>query len=232
MQLTLILFSAVLSVLALVGETWDSTQPTVLQKLTGLGKVTIVLIVFVTGISLCTTYQDNQKKMAREKAVRSLITEQVDMSLDSILSPFRALYRDTHSTGYIDDNDVTFDLLLSPDTLQSFENVCLKLRPTTFYSVPDAGTWEDILQAGIGRGLLRLRRLVNTYAGQMDPTLQQRVHQLLDRGSFNHYANRVDGTNIEERQDVPRCFVAPTADTYRGYLETVRAIDQAQELAG
>jgi len=159
----LLTFSAALA--AIVGNTWDKNEVG-LKKLTVPGRFTPVLVIFSLVYSLCSAYQQRDQKQRedlKKKKLGKIINSEISKSLDSIASPFRSLYIENNGGQYMSEKEISFDLLLTESMLEKAQRACLELRPKTFYSIPDSGTWNDIFCSGITSGIGRLKRMVSDY---------------------------------------------------------------------
>lgn len=226
MDYILVGLTVLAGVVAIRGDTWDATKKNLRERLTGTGKATLVVLIATGLLSTWKQYADNREKADRDEAAKSVINYEIDRSLADILKPFRAMYRDTKNLGYTPDDSITLSMLLSQESLKNLQSVCLDMRPKTFFSIPDAGTWDDILDSDIKSGVNRLKHLVDVYAQQMEPTLLIAVHQFLNSGAFNHRAIDFERTALDGGNTVPKCFANPAADTYKSYLEKIRVITE------
>ena len=105
--------------------------------------------------------------------------------------------------------------------------MCLELRPTSFISFPDSGTWHDIFELGIYNGISRMERLLDRYSHQMDSTLLQKAHDLVENGNFSGYAHYRGYSKDEEVDEKYKCFAGQIVDTHKQYLNMIKEIYKA-----
>lgn len=144
-------------------DTWDKTQVGI-KKLTIPGRCALALIVFSLIYSAVSTYQQREQKQIEELEKRKLgkiVAVEISRSLESLLSPFRALYTENRSGNYMSEKGITIDMMLDDGILKAAQDTCLELRPKTFYSFPDSGTWNDIFHRDITLGITRIDQLVD-----------------------------------------------------------------------
>src|SRR5574340_859642 len=138
-----ILLAFAAALVAIVGNTWDKNAVG-LKKLTVPGRFTLALVVFSLIYSLGSVYQQRDQKQREDlekKKLGKIINTEISKSLDAIASAFRHLYMENNGGKYIPEKDISLDLMLTEPMLEKAQHTCLELRPKTFYSIPDSGTW-------------------------------------------------------------------------------------------
>ncbi|NPE55551.1 hypothetical protein HLB25_19955 [Dickeya dadantii] len=217
------------ALVAIIGNTWDKAESG-LKKLTTAGRFTFTLIVFALIYSLVSTYQQRDQKQHEElekKKLGKIINTEITKSLNAIASPFRSLYIENNGGKYIDDNDISFDLMLMEPMLEKAQRICLELRPKTFYSIPDSGTWNDIFRTHITSGIGRLDRLVDRYGVSMSVDMLDAINDLQVNGYFSGYAYHVPrrDSSFKSKDAIPVCAIGQAIGVHKVYLEMLKRIE-------
>lgn len=229
----LLAFGAALA--AIVGNTWDKNEIG-LRKLTVSGRFTLALVVFSLIYSLCSAYQQRDQKQHEDlekKKLAKIINAEISKSLDSIISPFRDLYIENNDGKYIPGKDISFDQMLTESMLEKAQHTCLELRPKTFYSIPDRGTWHDIFRSGISTGIGRLDRIVDRYGISMSAEMLDAIYDLQENGHFSGYAYipRRRESSERSRDTMPSpCFIGQAIGVHKEYLTMLKRIDSLNKI--
>lgn len=227
----LLTFCAALA--AIVGNTWDKNKMG-LKRLTVPGRVTLALVVCSLIYSLCSAYEQRDQKQREDlekKMLGKIINTEISKSLESIASPFRSLYIENNGGSYIPGEEISFDLMLTEPMLEKAQRTCLELRPTTFHSMPDSGTWNDIFRSGITSGITRLDRIVDRYGTSMSAEMLDAIHDLQVNGYFSGYAYiplRRDSSE-KPRNNIPPCFIGQAIGKHKEYLEMLKRINSLND---
>ncbi len=221
------------ALVAIVGNTWDKSEVG-LRKLTTTGRVTFALVVFALIYSIGSTYQQRdqkQREVIEKKKLGKIINTEISKSLDAIASPFRDLYIENNGGKYIPKNDISFDLMLKESMLEKAQLTCLELRPKTFYSIPDSGTWNDIFRSGITSGIGRLDRLVDRYGISMSVDMLDAINDLQVNGYFSGYAYNLPRRNSSSKSKatIPPCAIGQAIGTHKAYLEMLKKIESLND---
>lgn len=220
-------FSAAL--VAIVGNTWDKTQKGA-RKLTSSGRYALALVVFSLIYSGVSTYQQRDQKQAEElekKKIGKIVATEIDRSLASLLAPFKALYGENKDAGFTPEREITIEMMLDESALEAAQRTCLALRPNTFYTFPDSGTWNDIFRNDISSGLTRIDRLVDRYGMKMNADILDALHDLQANGYFSVYAKpRVvrDSTSKKAKGALPPCVIGQAIGSHKQYLNMLNRI--------
>ncbi len=217
------------ALIAIIGNTWDKNESG-LKKLTIPGRFTLALVVFALIYSFVSTYQqrENEQHIKLEKQkLGKIINLEISKSLNSIASPFRSLYIENNGGKYISDNNISFDLMLKKPMLEKAQNTCLELRPKTFFSVPDGGTWNDIFRTHITSGINRLDRLVDRYGSSMSVDMLDAINDLQVNGYFSWYAYSIPRRESSSRSEnaIPPCAIGQAIGVHKVYLEMLKKIE-------
>ncbi|MDZ4252597.1 MAG: hypothetical protein U1A72_08480 [Sulfuritalea sp.] len=219
---------------AIVGNTWDKTQ-TGTRKLTSSGRYALALVVFSLIYSGVSAYQQRDQKQTEEldkKKIGKIVATEIDRSLVSLLAPFKALYGENKGTGYVPEKEITIEMMLEESALEAAQRTCLALRPKTFYSFPDSGTWNDIFRNDISSGLNRIDRLVDRYGIKMNADILDAIHDLQANGYFSGYARpRVvrDSAAEKTKGALPPCVIGQAIGSHKQYLNMLDRIKQLNE---
>lgn len=216
------------ALVAIVGNTWDKNEIGV-RKLTASGRFTLALTFFSLIYSLASVYQiRNQKHQEELEKIKlgKIISAEVSKSLDAIASPFRHLYMENNGGKYIPERDITFDLMLTEPMLEKAQHTCLELRPQTFYSIPDSGTWNDIFRSGISSGIARLDKLVDRYGVSMNTEVLVAIHDLQVNGYFSRYAfmRPSQDSSAQKAKTLPPCVIGQAIGAHKQYLAMLKKI--------
>ena len=218
-------------IVAIVGNTWDKTQ-TGTRKLTSPGRTALALVVFSLIYSGVSTYQLRDKTQTEEldkKKIGKIVASELDRSLVSLLAPFKALYGENKGIGYVPEKEITIEMMLERSALDAAQRTCLDLRPKTFYSFPDSGTWNDIFRNDISSGLNRIDRLVDRYGIKMNADILDAIHDLQANGYFSVYATpRVVRDSAAEKThgNLPLCVIGQAIGSHKQYLNMLNRIKQ------
>lgn len=216
---------------AIVGNTWEKTQ-TGTRKLTSSGRYALALVVFSLIYSGVSTYQQRDQKQAEElekKKIGKIVATEIDRSLANLLAPFKALYGENKGTDFIPEKEIAIEMMLDESALEAAQRTCLALRPKTFYTFPDSGTWNDIFRNDISSGLNRIDRLVDRYGMKMNADILDALHDLQANGYFGAYARpRVarDSTSEKTKGDLPPCVIGQAIGSHKQYLNMLNRIKQ------
>ncbi|STR45176.1 hypothetical protein [Iodobacter fluviatilis] len=217
------------AIVAIVGTTWDKTQ-TGARKLTTPGRFTLALVVFSLIYSGVSTYQQREQKQTEEldkKKIDKIVSTEIDRSLISLLEPFKSLYGEYKGIGYVPEKEITIEMMLDESALDAAQHTCLALRPKTFDTFPDSGTWNDIFRANISSGLNRVDRLVDRYGIKMNADMLDALHDLQANGYFSGYARpRVvhEGTIEKTKGSLPPCVIGQAIGSHKEYLHMLNRI--------
>lgn len=216
------------ALVAIIGNTWNKNE-TGIKKLTTSGRWTLALIAVSLVCSVALTYQQRDQKQREEIAKKTLgkiVNFELSKSLESITSPFRQLYIENAGGKYMPDKDISFDLMLAEPMLEKAQHTCLDLRPKTFYSFPDSGTWNDIFRRGITYGIDRLDRLVDRYGSSMNADVLDAIHDLQANGSFSSYANSrpIHQDSKNNIDTLPPCSIGQVIGAQKQYLTMLKRI--------
>lgn len=227
----LLAFAAALA--AIIGNTWDKNEVG-LKKLTVPGRFTLALIVFSLIYSLCSANQQRDQKQREDlekQKLGKIINIEISKSLDSIASPFRSLYIENNGGQYIPGKEITFDLMLTESMLVKAQRTCLELRPETFHSIPDLGTWNDIFRSGITSGIGRLDRIVDRYGILMSAEMLDAIHDLQVNGYFSGYAYipRRRDSSEKPKNNIPPCVIGQAIGVHKKYLTMLKRIDSLND---
>ena len=215
---------------AIVGNTWDKTQ-TGTNKLTSSGRYALALIVFSLIYSVASAYQQRDQKQAEElekKKLGKIVASEISKSLGDLLSPFVALYRENKGGAYIPGKEITIGMMLDESALEAAQNTCLELRPKTFYTIPDSGTWSDIFRNDISSGITRIDKLVDRYGTKMNSDILDALHDLQANGYFSAYARpRMlrDSSTKSKKGDLPPCVIGQAIGSHKQYLNMLDRIE-------
>lgn len=216
---------------AIVGNTWDKTQ-TGVRKLTSSGRYALALVVFSLIYSGVSTYQQRDQKQAEEldkKKIGKIVATEIDRSLANLLAPFKALYHENKGTGFAPDKEITIEMMLDESAIDAAQRTCLALRPKTFYTFPDSGTWNDIFRNDISLGLNRIDRLVDRYGMKINADILDAIHDLQANGYFSAYARpRVmrDSAADKTKGALPTCVIGQAIGSHKEYLNMLNRIKQ------
>lgn len=221
------------SLAAIVGNTWDKNEVG-LKKLTVPGRFALALVVSSLIYSLCSAYQQRDQKQREDlekKKLGKIINTEISKSLDSIASPFRSLYIENSGGEYIPEKEISFDLMLTESMLEKAQRTCLELRPKTFHSIPDSGTWNDIFRSGITSGIGRLDRIVDRYGNSMSTVMLDAIHDLQVNGYFSGYAYipRRRDSSEKPRDNIPPCAIGQAIGTHKEYLTMLKRINSLND---
>lgn len=208
---------------AILGNTWDKTQ-TGVKKLTSSGRYALALVIFSLIYSGVSTYQQRDQKQTEElekKKIGKIVATEIDRSLVSLLAPFKALYGENKGTGFV---PISIEMMLDKNALEAAQNTCLALRPKTFYSFPDSGTWNDIFRNDISSGLNRIDRLVDRYGMKMNADILDALHDLQANGYFSSYAR--PRVVRKAKGSLPPCVIGQAIGTHKQYLNMLNKIEQ------
>lgn len=223
-----IVLAFAIAFVAIIGGTWDKNR-TGISKLTTPGRWGLFLISMSLVYSIVFAYQQRDREQVEElsrKTLGSIVSFELAKSIDSIASPFRALYIENTGGNYIPKEDISFDLMLAEPALGKAQDKCLELRPTTFSSYPDSGTWNDIFRQGITSGIDRLDRLVDRYGLSMNSSVLDAIHDLQVNGSFSSYAyfRPVSKKSQDSSEFVPPCTIGQVVGAQKQYLDMLKRI--------
>lgn len=218
-----------LAIVAIVGNTWDKNAVGV-KKLTISGRWTFALLFVALIFSLFSAYQQRDEKQNQEtekKRLGTIINTEIAKSLTAITSPFRSLYMENKGGNYIPEEEITYDLMLADSMIEKAQNTCLELRPVTFFSVPDSGTWNDIFRAGITSGIGRLDRLVDRYGLSMNTEMLDAIHNLQVNGYFSGYAytSARRKNSAASKDTLPTCVIGQAIGSHKEYLMMLKRIE-------
>ncbi len=214
---------------AIVGNTWDKTQ-TGTRKLTSSGRYAFALVALSLICSVVSTYQQRDQKQTEElekKKIGKIIETEIDSSLVSLLAPFKALYEENKGAGYVDKNEITIEMMLDENALEAAQRTCFALRPKTFHSYPDSGTWNDIFRNEISSGLNRIDQLVDRYGMKMNADILDALHDLQADRNFSGYARPsvVCGDAAEKTKGaLTPCIFGQAIGSHKQYLNMLSKI--------
>lgn len=216
------------ALVAITGNTWNKNEAG-LRKLTASGRFTLALIVFSLIYSIASVYQQRDQKQREElekMKLGKIISAEITRSLSAIESPFRSLYMENNGGKYISENEISLDLMLTEPMLEKAQRTCLELRPQTFYSIPDSGTWSDIFRSGISIGIGRLDRLVDRYGVSMSSEMLDAIHDLQVNGYFSWYAySRPRERSVNKTRSLPPCVIGQAIGSHKQYLTMLKRIE-------
>lgn len=214
---------------AIVGNTWDRNANGI-DKLTWTGRVTLGCAVAALIVSGVLAHQQRDEKKTQEiekKKLDMIISGEITRSLDAITSPFRSLYKENSGGKYIEEEKITYDLMLVDSMIEKAQDTCLELRPKTFYSFPDSGTWNDIFRTGITNGIGRLDRVVDRYGVSMNVEMLDAIQDLQVNGYFSRYAytNPRRSSSDVSKDAIPQCVIGQAVGSHKKYLTMLKRIE-------
>ncbi|WP_095094050.1 hypothetical protein [Pseudomonas sp. Irchel 3A5] len=214
---------------AIVGNTWDRNANGI-AKLTCTGRATLFFAVAALVGSGYLAYQQRDEKKSQEvekKKLGLIISGEITRSLDAITSPFRSLYKENSGGLYIKDEKITYDLMLEDSMIEKAQDTCLELRPKTFYSFPDSGTWNDIFRSGITNGIVRLDEVVDRYGVSMNTEMLDAIQDLKVNGYFSRYAYTNPRRNSSDvsKDAIPQCVIGQAIGSHKKYLTMLKRIE-------
>ncbi|WP_127446522.1 MULTISPECIES: hypothetical protein [Xanthomonas] len=217
------------ALVAILGNTWDRNASGA-DKLTWTGRVTLSLAVIAFIVSSWSVHQQRDEKKTQEiekKKLGMIISGEITRSLDAITSPFRSLYMENNGGKHIDEKKITYDLMLADSMLEKAQDTCLELRPKTFYSFPDSGTWNDIFRSGITDGIGRLDKVVDRYGVSMNTEMLDAIQDLRVNGYFSRYAYTNPRRNSSDvsKDAIPQCVIGQAIGSHKKYLTMLKRID-------
>ncbi|MFS2222330.1 hypothetical protein [Pantoea sp. B65] len=234
MEIFAVILTFLLGVVAIVGNTWDSSKSGA-DKLTTSGRWTAVLLlvsVLVSGYSAWDKYDKDQQAEQQKQQLGKIISTEITSSLNEIAEPFRELYID-NSTGDLttDKKKISFDMLLNEAMLEKAQTTCLARRPKNVISFPDRGNWHEIFRQDISAGNARLSKIVDRYGVSMSSGMLDAINDLQVNGSFSGYANS-SALDIPARQaaqaddkDIElQCAIGQPIGAYKQYLTMLKKI--------
>ncbi|MFB9038329.1 hypothetical protein [Xanthomonas arboricola] len=214
---------------AIVGNTWDRNANGI-DKLTCPGRVTLFFAVAALVGSGYLAYQQREEKKTQEiekKKLGMIISGEITRSLDAITSPFRSLYIENNGGILIKEEKITYDQMLVDSMIEKAQDTCLELRPKTFYSFPDGGTWNDIFRSGITNGIVRLDQVVDRYGVSMNTEMLDAIQDLRVNGYFSRYAytNPRRNSSHVSKDAIPQCVIGQAIGSHKKYLTMLKRID-------
>jgi len=216
-------------IIAARGNTWDESKAGRIKfTSTGWASISVILLGgLLTTISAADANRTKREITNYRESLSPIIEHEINESVKDLLYPFRMLYIDYN--GPADDiNGIKIEDLLKPENLSIAESVCLEKPPTTLTFMPShRNTWVAIFSEGISRGVSRLERLQLMHATHLDPTLLQKIQDILENGSMTHFAYR---GNTEVRQNsplIPYCTISLTGDRHETFLKMIKGISDA-----
>lgn len=223
----------VAGLIAIVGGTWDAKKKG-FAKLTVTGRFSAAILVcsfFYSAHITYKNYEQNKAKESYKSNVSSIISYEVNESLDALLSPFRSLYIEYNGGDYIPEEKITLDILLQPENLEKAQDMCLDDVPTSFTSSEGVFTWRQIFRKDIKRGVNRLERLLLVHSGYIDSVLFKDIHNLLENGGMSGYAYYQPAKDkAEESQpNFPKCFIGQAIGSHKQYLSMIKSIYESND---
>lgn len=213
-------------------DTWDKKQIGI-KKLTIPGWIALIFVISSLIYSLASTYRQREEKQIEEIErikLGKIVAVEISRSLESLLSPFRALYTENKSGNY--ESEITIDMMLDDGMLKAAQDTCLELRPKTFLSFPDSGTWSDIFHRDITLGITRIDRLVNRYGMKMNADILDALQDIQVNGYFSGYVGRrvVRNSDTEKSWSVlPPCVIGQAIGSHKQYLTMLKRIESLNQ---